>query len=241
MQLAMARMRNRLLKRRLKDVSLAPQALRNLHALDHVRGRDKALSLSYVVVDLETTGLNLAMDQVCSVGAVRVSQKADLGEDYFYELVNPGCPISPSAQEIHGIFPELVENARSFDDVFDEFLTYLGDDILIAHHARFDLHFLNSAMRRSHGFDLQNLVLDTELMCRHHKVQPTGLPFTPTARAPGLSLGKLAREMGIRVGDRHTAFGDAVMTAEVFLQCLEKHFGGTRCTLRRLLWSAGLI
>ena len=241
MQLAMARMRNRILKRRLKDASLSPQALRNLHSLDHLRGRDKALSLSYVVVDLETTGLNLGKDQVCSVGAVRVSQRADLGEDYFYELVNPGCPISPASQEIHGIFPELVQNARGFGEVFEDFLAYLGDDILIAHHARFDLHFLNSAMKKAHGFELQNLVLDTELMCRHHKVKTTGLPFTPTVHVTGMGLGKLAREMGIRVGDRHTAFGDAVMTAEVFLRCLQQNFGGDKCTLRRLLWSAGLI
>lgn len=241
MQLALARMRNRLLQRRLRNQGVDSLAVRNLHALDELRSGAKALSCRYVVVDLETTGLSLARDRVVSVGAVRLEQGGALVEDFFYELVNPGCPISGESQKIHGIAPAMVADARSFEEVFADFLAYLGGDIIVAHHARFDLHFLNLAMRKAHGFDLQNLVLDTELMCRRHKVRPPMMPFAPMASPTGMNLGKLARDLGVRVGDRHTAIGDAVMTAGIFLKSLEKNFGGPRCTLGRLIWSAGLI
>lgn len=241
MQLAVARLRNRLLQRRLRNQAIDSLAERNIHALDGLRGAYKALSCRYVVVDLETTGLSLARDRVLSVGAVRLEQGGTLAEDFFYELVNPGCRISSESQQIHGIAPEMVADARCFEEVFSDFLAYLGGDILIAHHAKFDLHFLNLAMRKAHGFNLQNLVLDTELMCRHHKVRPPMLPFASMAIPARMGLGKLAREMGIRVGDRHTAIGDAVMTAEIFLKCLENDFGGAKCSLGRLVWSAGII
>ena len=241
MQLAVARMRNRLLQRRLGRGNINSLAERNLHALDGLKGSSKALACRYVVVDLETTGLSLARDQVLSLGAVRLDQGEAGDEDFFYELVNPGCRISSESQQIHGISPEMVSDARCFDEVFSDFLTYLGGDIIVAHHARFDLHFLNVAMRRAHGFNLQNLVLDTELMCRHHKVRPPIMPFAPMTNPGGMNLGKLARTMGVRVGDRHTSIGDAVMTAGIFLKCLERNFGGARCTLGRLVWSAGII
>ncbi len=241
MQLAVARMRNRLLRRKLNEAELDPVALANLSALDHLRNSTPVYAHRFVVVDLETTGLDLARDQVVSLGAVAVIGGEVRMDDIFYELVNPTCAISEESIAVHGILPELVQDARCFEDVFADFLAYLGQDVLIAHHARFDLHFLNQAMNRAHGFDLQNLVLDTELLCREAKVQPAPLPFTPHMPLTGLTLDKLAQDFGVRLGDRHTAIGDARATAHIFLQCLEQNYGGKSCKLGKLLWSAGIF
>lgn len=241
MQLAVARMRNRLLRRRLKGMELSPAVLSNLTVLDNLKGTSRAYAHRFVVVDVETTGLNLIQDQVVSIGAVAVIDGHVRMDDIFYELVNPRCPITEESIAVHGISPEFVKDARYFEEVFADFLNYLGQAILVAHHARFDLYFLNKAMKKAHGFELQNMVLDTSLLCRQRNEQVALLPFIYQLPPPGLTLGKLARDLGVRLGDRHTAIGDARATAHIFLKCVEQEYGGKACKLGKLLWAAGIF
>ena len=233
-----ARLYNWWLRRRLAQKPLAPLAQDNLNALANIRPDDPALDHNFVVVDLETTGLNPRKDRVISVGAFRlVKGRVRLGE-VFNELVNPGREIPPDSIRVHAIVPDMIKSARPAWAVFDDFLKFLGDDVLVAHHARFDLYFINWVMRERYGFRIQNLVVDTILMCRHALPDPDFLGVAREAKR--CSLDSLAERYGFYVPERHTALGDAYVTALIFqrlLQTLEKM---GYCSLRDLMKVAGV-
>ncbi|MCB2188736.1 MAG: 3'-5' exonuclease [Deltaproteobacteria bacterium] len=197
---------------------LRPLGRANLAVFEGLRPWAPAAGGSYVVVDLETTGLNPNRDRVVSVGAFRVAEgRVRLG-DVFNELVNPGRDIPPESIRVHAILPDMIENARPAWEVFDDFLQFLGKDVLVAHHARFDMFFINRVMREQYGFRLQNLVLDTVLMCRRALLDPD--PYGQRKGARRCSLDALAKRFGIYVPERHTALGDALATSLIFQRLL---------------------
>jgi DNA polymerase-3 subunit epsilon len=198
---------------------LHPLALINLKALDHLGISQKARSLHYVIFDLETTGLSLHHDRVVSAAAYRVVDGRIALGDVFSSLVSPGRDIPSSAVKIHGIMPSMVDDAPSFAEVFEKFLGYLGTDILVGYHVRFDLHFLNVYMRQTHGFSVQNLVLDAQSMCRKVCFPPHLRSYA--GRLKGLQdLDTVARHFRIEIQERHTALGDALATAMIFQRIL---------------------
>ena len=228
MSLVKAKLANLLARRRFGGRGLHPHALANLEALE---GLDPALPISacrFVVLDLETTGLDPEKDRVVSVGAVRlVEGRVRLGES-FRELVNPGRDIPAVAVKVHGITPDKIAGARHGAQVFEDFLGFLGRDILVAHYAKFDLHFINRVMLGRYGFALQNLVLDTVLMCQ--AVVLASDPYGINRHQKACRLEALAKRFGIAAPERHTALGDALITAMIFQRMLARleAVGGTR-------------
>jgi len=218
-RLFIARWQNRLVKLRFRDKELHPLARANLTALDHLSVRQDARSLRYVIFDLETTGLSLNHDRVVSAAAYRVVDGRIVLGDVFSSLVSPGRDIPPSAVKIHGIMPSMLDDAPKFAEVFEKFLGYLGTDILVGYHVRFDLHFLNVYMQQAHGFPVQNLVLDAQSMCRRICFPPHLRSYA--GRFKGLQdLDSVARHFGIEIRERHTALGDALATAMIFQRIL---------------------
>ncbi len=119
--LLFARLRNRVLRTRLRGRNLHPLAHTNLKALDQISRNQNAKSLRYVVLDLETTGLSLTRDRVVSLAAYRIVDGRILLGDVFHSLVSPGRDIPSSAVKIHGIMPSMVASAPLFADVFEQF------------------------------------------------------------------------------------------------------------------------
>jgi DNA polymerase-3 subunit epsilon len=232
--LLLARMKNRWIRARFRKKELHPLALTNLTALDHLSLNQSAKSQRYVVLDLETTGLSLTRDRVVSVAAFRIVEGRILLGDAFNSLVEPGRSISTASIKIHGIVPSMVARAPGFTDVFDQFLRYLGTDILVGYHVWFDLHFLNAFMQHSFGFPLQNLVLDAHALSK--KVGfPTHSRSYPLKSNGNHNLDSVAKHLGIEIHERHTAMGDALATAMLFqriLTAVEKAGSGR---LRNLL------
>lgn len=222
MKWLLARLRNKLIRLRMKGRNLPGPARENLAALDHIDVSEDARSFRYVVVDLETTGLSLRYDQVLSVGAFRiVDSRVKLGE-MFNRLVNPGRYIHPDSIKVHEIVPDMLAEASPLSDVLDEFLAFLGKDILVAHHAVFDLSFLNSSMKKKYGFPLQNLVLDTIPLCREIAFPPHEYPYGLDLDRGPSGLDEIARHFGIDIHQRHTAIGDALATAMVFQRVMAR-------------------
>jgi DNA polymerase-3 subunit epsilon len=221
-KLLFARLRNRWIRFRFRNQELDSLARANLKALDHLDPSRPVQSYRYVAVDLETTGLDLRRDRVVSIGAVRIIEGRILLSDVFNEMVNPGREIPRSSIELHGIVPARVAQARSAEEVFSDFLAFLGQDVLVAHHAGFDLYFLNRMMQEKYGFPLQNLALDTMELCR----EIVFLPQRPPSRVSRLqarhTLEDAARHFGIEIWDRHTAVGDAMATAMIFQRILAR-------------------
>ena len=222
MKLFLARLRNRWIRLRLRNRKLDPAARSNLKALDQLDRSRPAKSYRYVAVDVETTGVNLHRDCMVSLAAVRIFEGRILLAQIFNEMINPGREIPRASIKLHGIYPGRVAQARTDEEVFSDFLNFLGDDILVAHHAGFDLYFLNKIMKRKYGFGLQNLVLDTEKLYR----EIVFLPLQPPSRAArfqsGYSLDAIADHFAIEIQDRHTAMGDALATAMIFQRILAR-------------------
>ncbi len=249
--LIMARIANRLVRIRHKNRPADKRAEKNLKALDHLVGGAPAQSYTYTVVDLETTGLDPVHSNIVSIGAFKVeSGRIHLG-NVFNQLVNPETDMPPESITVHGIVPSMVAAAPTGGKVLEDFLDYLGNDILVAHNACFDLAFLNRLMIRRHGFKLQNLTIDTLPLCetillpnllgaiqRQPKLLGRGVP-PPAPRHQPRSLEDYAHHLGIKMYRRHSAAGDALAAAMILQRGLDKLERMGRGSLRELVRTAG--
>lgn len=168
-------------------------------------------ALSYVVFDVETTGLNLtAGDEVVSIGAVRVVNLRVRPMETFDRLVNPGRPIPQASVRFHGVTDVMVRDKPLFASVLPQFKRFVGDSVLVAHNAAFDMSALTRGGRGC-GLSFDNPVLDTLLIS-------AWLDPDETAH----DLDAIARRQGIEVTARHDALGDAMVTAAILVSQLER-------------------
>lgn len=166
--------------------------------------------LDYVVVDTETTGLQLSQgDKVISITGIRISRGRIQSADIFNTLVNPGRSIPPESVEIHHIEDHMVAGAPSMNEVYPQFAEYVGDSILVAHNAAFDKKCLDLAAAEAGLPQIDNPILDTLFLsyALHQEIE-------------GHSLEAIAERMGVTIEGRHTSLGDARATAHIFLGLL---------------------
>ena len=166
--------------------------------------------MSYVVFDCETTGLRPSQgDELVSVGAIRVVNGRILTGETFERLINPGRPIPDTSRRIHGINDDMVRDKPPVEIVLPQLKTFVGDAVLVAYNAAFDMKFLE-LKEAATGVRFENAVLDALLLAIY---------LFPDA--PDHSLSGMARELGIDIAGRHTALGDAMMTAAVWVRLLD--------------------
>ncbi|MCU0298492.1 MAG: exonuclease domain-containing protein [Candidatus Nanopelagicales bacterium] len=166
----------------------------------------------FTVVDCETTGLHVdAGDRLVAIGAVRVDAAVVRADDTFDALINPGRPIPALSTSFHGITDEMVVGAATATEVVAEFSQYAADSVLVAHHTGFDFGFLRPVAERA-DVPLEALSLDTMLLS-------AVLDPDPEARH---GLDYVCRRFGVEVFGRHTALGDALATAEVFVRMVPR-------------------
>lgn len=166
-------------------------------------------ALVYTVFDTETTGLNPSGgDEIIQIGAARVVNGRLLRQESFEQLVDPGRDIPKPGIAIHGITPDMVVGQPRIDEVFPAFHQFAQDTVLVAHNAAFDMKFMQAPARRT-GLRLAQPVLDTLLL------SAVVHPHQESHR-----LEAIAERFGITVLGRHTALGDALVTAEVLLKLI---------------------
>jgi DNA polymerase-3 subunit epsilon len=162
--------------------------------------------MSFTVFDTETTGLDPAAgDRVVSIGAVRVVNGRVLRHETFDRLVQPERSVPAASTAIHGITSDMLEGQPTIAEVLPAFAGFAEDTVLVGHNVSFDLQFLKMAAPRA-GVEISQPALDTLLL--HAAVAPAHRDH---------SLEAIAARLGISVVGRHTALGDALVTAEVFL------------------------
>jgi DNA polymerase-3 subunit epsilon len=159
----------------------------------------------FVVFDLETTGLSAARDEICELGAVRV--RALEPADSFQSLVNPRIPLPEHVARLTGLRQEELRKAASVDSVVRRFLSFAGDDLLVAHNARFDQRFLEQQLR---GRRLSEPPLCTAALARR----------LLEGRLRRVSLASLAHFFGVPTRPCHRALPDAEATAQVLVHLI---------------------
>jgi DNA polymerase-3 subunit epsilon len=165
--------------------------------------------LSYTVFDMETTGLNPSEgDEILSIGAIRIVNCRLLREERFEQFVDPLRPIPWESVQIHGIHPEMLLGQPTIDKVLPGFQQFVENTILVAHNAAFDMRFLQMKEELT-AVKIINPVLDTLLLSA--VVHPSHSNH---------DLEAIAQRLGVRILGRHTAVGDALATAEMFLKLL---------------------
>lgn len=167
---------------------------------------------TYVVFDTETTGLEpSAGDEIISIAGIRIVNGRALRGEVFNELVNPERSIPDQSTKVHGISNAMVKAVPDIRVVLPRFQKYVGDAVLVAHNAAFDMKFL-TLKQDACGVRFDNPVLDTVLLAAH--IHGT---------SDSLTLDSLATRYNINLPekDRHTALGDSIATSEIFLRLID--------------------
>jgi DNA polymerase-3 subunit epsilon len=167
--------------------------------------------LTYVVLDLETTGLRPSEgDDIVELGAVRVVNGRVLTMENFDRRVNPGRPIPAASIEFHGITDAMVADKPPLQRVLPDFQSFAADAVLVAHNAAFDLKFLEAGAAAC-GLRFEQPVIDTLLISA----------FVDPAE-PDHSLDAIALRLGLGPSGRHSALGDALVTAAILVRQIER-------------------
>ena len=171
---------------------------------------DRTLAeLAYTVFDTETTGLEpSAGDEIIQIGATRIVAGKLRRHESFEQLVDPQRAIPERTVAIHGITPAMVAGQPTIREVLPALHAFAHDTVLVAHNAAFDLRFLE-LKERAAGVRFDMPVLDTLLLSQ---------VLHPNQERH--SLEAIAERLGVPVLGRHTALGDAIVTAEVFLKMI---------------------
>jgi DNA polymerase III epsilon subunit family exonuclease len=171
---------------------------------------DKKLSeLAFVAFDVETTGLDSRSHRIVEIGAIRFGREGVFAT--FDQLVNPGFPMPPEASAINGITDAMVASCPPLGAALPRVIEFLGDSILLAHNAQFDIGFLDAAFSRAGMARVRNSVVCTRDLARG--VFP-GLPR--------YGISDLVKTLKIPTGDRHRALADAGYCSEVFRRCVDR-------------------
>jgi DNA polymerase-3 subunit epsilon len=169
----------------------------------------RLVELTYTVFDTETTGLEpSAGDEIIQIGAVRLVNGKLRRSESFEQLVDPRRSIPAATIPIHGIEPAMVAGQPTIDSVLPAFHSYVHDTVLVAHNAAFDMRFLETK-EQVVGVRFDQPVLDTLL-----------LSFVVHPNQESHKLEAIAERLDVPVIGRHTALGDAIVTAEVFLKLI---------------------
>ena len=164
----------------------------------------------FVVFDIETTGLNSHTNEIIEIGAVKI--KAGRIVDRYSQLINPGRPIPYHITEITSITDEQVANEPKIDEVIGKFVDFVGDAVLVAHNAPFDMGFIKRDIKKYLNIDLECSVIDTLQMARD---------LFPDLKKYG--LGDLNKTLGLALEKHHRAVDDSQATANMFIIFLDKY------------------
>jgi len=166
-----------------------------------------------IVLDLETTGLNPAKDNVIAIGAVAIRHNSiDLGDQFDLILRRPELDISETVL-IHGIGPEALTQGHETEDALLHLLEWMNGDPILAYHSAFDQKFLEKALKQTLGYTQPHTWLDVAEM----------LPaYFPNSKTGGKGLDNWADFFDLEVSARHHAAADAMVTAELTLAVINK-------------------
>ena len=165
----------------------------------------------FVIFDTETTGLDIISDRILSIGAIGIfNHNIDVADSL--EIYLKQDQFKAETVEIHGILKEGKLTKLSEAEALEYFIVYIENAILVAHHTGFDIEMINAALKRMGLPKLKNKTIDTGIL--YKKLEGK--------KDAHFNLDVLSKEFNIPKHDRHTAAGDAFITALLFLKIVSK-------------------
>lgn len=175
--------------------------------------------IRFVVFDTETTGFDLKKDKIISIGAVALrAQRIEVG-DSFEVLVRQENVGDREAVSVHGLLRKDIASGIDEKQAVAAFLDYIGQSVLVAQHAGFDVCMVNRILSKHFGVRLFNEVIDTASLAKRLEKGPY---YNLAHKAGEYRLDTLCERYNIRLHDRHTSAGDAYLTAQLFQRLLAK-------------------
>ena len=172
-----------------------------------VNAGSQTLDDTYIVFDIETTGFSSIQDRIIEIGAVKVVNGKIV--DRFSTFVNPQKPIPFEITNLTSITDEMVMGSPAIDVILPQFLEFIGDGVLVAHNAGFDVGFIEQNCRNL-GLNDHFVYLDTVALAR---------VLLPTLSKYKLNI--VAKALNISLENHHRAIDDAGATAEIFVKFVE--------------------
>ena len=170
-------------------------------------GKGQSLDEKYVVFDIETTGFSPVTNRIIEIGAVKV-ENGEITER-FSTFVNPQVPIPFHIEKLTSINDSMVMDADPIEVVLPRFLEFVGDAILVAHNANFDVSFIKENAKRQ-GIPVDFTYVDT-----------VGIARALLTGQSKYTLDAVAKTLGISLENHHRAVDDAECTAEIFVKFIE--------------------
>lgn len=172
--------------------------------------KEKIHEASFCVLDLETTGLDMAIDVIINIGAVKL-KKGKITK-IFEAYTKPPILIPEESTQFHGMVDAMFEDKPVIGEVFPEFLQFVGDSVIVGHHINFDIRMLHRHLKELYNIGITNTVwLDTMFLYQIAHQDQTHQP-----------LDHLLEHYCVQCDQRHTALGDVVATAKVFVKIMEE-------------------
>lgn len=166
-------------------------------------------NIMYTVFDTETTGLNPGGgDEIISIAGVRIVNGKIMYNDIFEELVDPKRDIPMESYRIHGINYEMVAGKKDINTVLPAFKNFASNTVLVGHNIAFDMKMFK-IKEKSTNIKFQNHVLDTLLL---------SAALHPMHEQHDME--NIAKRLGVDILGRHTALGDAIAAAQIFLKLI---------------------
>jgi len=174
-------------------------------------------NITFTVIDTETTGLDKKKDKILSIAGVKIKKFRIV--NIYNVFVDAGVSIPEESKKFHGIDDEHLKDKPKLVEIFPDFLKFLKDTVIVGHHIKFDVEMINVELEKNYGVKLPNYIIDTGHLYNF---------LTNTEEK--VSLDYLMKEFHVKCEDRHSALGDAIATAEVFIKLISK-FGNKLSTL----------
>lgn len=186
-----------------------PDFWKNYQAINKLPLPHSIINTTFVVFDTETTGLQPKTDKILSIGAFKVKNKTIFTSEGL-ELYLQQEHFKRESAPIHGLRKSGNETRLAESDAIQKFLKFIENSVLVAHHLAFDVAMINAALNRLDLPKLKNKYIDTAQLFER---------VIPVNRHPdNLGLDDLANFFNITLHDRHTANGDAYITALIFIK-----------------------
>ncbi|NLO18225.1 MAG: 3'-5' exonuclease [Arcobacter butzleri] len=167
----------------------------------------------FICFDCETTGLNPKVDDIISIGALKIKNNKILTSQKFERFIKPkSCKLQADSIKVHHIRECDLNDAKEIDEVIDEFLDFIGNRPLVGYYLEFDVAMVNKYIKSKLGIKLPNKQIEVSALYYDYKIE-----FIPQGNID-LRFDTILKELKVPRLGKHDAINDAIMTAMMFIK-----------------------